>query len=300
MRVIKPTPITDSLFVSSTVPETDHAAWSSGTTYADGDFCIHNHRIWESLQGSNTNHNPSTDTSDPPYWLDTGPTNRWAMFDQVVNTSTSTTSSMQIVLQPGLINSVGLVELVGTYARVELLDGSTTVYDETIYSDATPMVDWYDYFFEPYDTATEVVFSNLPQYLTGQLRVTIVDTSGGTVSCGGLVAGVAYTLGPTEYGATAGITDYSYKSTNAFGAVTIVQRAYSKRSSQRFWLTQEELRRTYRLLADLRSTPCLWLGVEDDTETYAPLVVFGFYKEFQIEIAEFSRSFCSLEIEGMI
>ena len=37
MRYIVPTEITDAMFVSSSVPENDHAAWSAITAYVLGD-----------------------------------------------------------------------------------------------------------------------------------------------------------------------------------------------------------------------------------------------------------------------
>lgn len=41
-------------------PDTD--AWSSGTTYANGDLCEYSTKTWESLQDNNTNHTPAENT----------------------------------------------------------------------------------------------------------------------------------------------------------------------------------------------------------------------------------------------
>ena len=83
MQFIKPVSISDATLISSTIAETDYSAWSSGTTYALGDKVIltSTHRVYESLQAANTNHNPTEAAST--WWLDIGPTNRWAMFDDV-------------------------------------------------------------------------------------------------------------------------------------------------------------------------------------------------------------------------
>jgi len=40
MRIIRPTTITDAMLTSSTVAETDHAAYNGATTYALGDRVI--------------------------------------------------------------------------------------------------------------------------------------------------------------------------------------------------------------------------------------------------------------------
>lgn len=295
MKVVKPITVTDAVLVSSTLPETDHAAWSSGATYAVGDRVVHAHRIVESLQAGNNAHTPGAAGSET-WWLDVGPTNRWAMFDNVVNTLSTATGEMTIVLAPGLVDSVGLVDLQGATVRVRMTDGATVVYDQTQSLDGSTVLDWYDYFFEPFDTVGSVLFRNLPQYLNGQVTVTISGPA--TVSVGALVLGKEFDLGDTGFGATAGITDYSRKDTNAFGAVTLVRRAYAKRSSTKLQLPNTHLRRVRNVLADLRATPCLWVGA-DDTSLFEPLVVFGWYRDFQIEIAYPQTSFCTLEIEGM-
>lgn len=297
MKLIRPVTITDAMLVSSSVAEDDHAAWDSGTTYAAGDRVIQSHLIWESLQGSNTNHDPDTDASDPPYWLEVSSTNRWRMFDQTVNSTTSASLQITVDVQPGPINAVGLVELAGTTATVELLDGSDVVYTETQSIDQTPIANWYAYFYEPYATAGALLFEGIPSYLTGTVRITIDGDS--TVECGSAVIGTLYDLGRTLNGVSAGIVDYSRKSTNDFGVTSIVQRAYAKRATAKLMLDNADLARVYALLAAVRATPCLWIG-DDDTDTFAPLVILGWYRDFQIDIAYRSSSYCNLEIEGMV
>ena len=55
MKLIRPETVTDSIFQSSDVPETDYSAWAGGTTYADGDRVIVTtgvHKIYESQQAA--------------------------------------------------------------------------------------------------------------------------------------------------------------------------------------------------------------------------------------------------------
>jgi hypothetical protein len=95
MKYIKPTPITDTEFISSTRAENDHAAWSAATTYALAARVISTatHRIYESVQAGNLNHA----LTDVAWWIDIGPTNRWAMFDTVVGSITSQATPLTVV-----------------------------------------------------------------------------------------------------------------------------------------------------------------------------------------------------------
>lgn len=293
MKVITPTPITDALFTSSTVAETDHAAYNAGTSYALGDRCIRTstHRIYESLVAGNIGNTPET---SPVQWLDVAPTNRWAMFDNLVGTETTSAGSMTVVVAPGAINSVALLELVGSSVTVSMTSGGPSVYSATVSLDASEVGDYYEYFFAPFVQRSSVVLTDLPPYTNGILTIAL---SGAPSAIGLLSVGLSTELGGAQYGATAGITDYSLKTTDAFGNTTLTQRSYARRASLKLWLTKWQVNSVYRKLADLRATPCVWVGT--DEPELDPLVVFGFYKDFQVEVAYHTVSFCTLEIEGL-
>jgi len=304
MKVVKPTTVTDAMFVSSTVAENDYAAWNAATNYSIGTRVIRTttHRIYEALQSGVDATLPENATSGTtPRWLDLGATNRWAMFDTIVNSSTTGTTPIVVVLEPGIINACALVGLENvTSIRVQLHDGATSVYDQTQTLDGTIITDWYEYFFEPYDTGTEALFAEIPPYATGELTVTINSAATSTPGVGGLIVGNSYYIGETLISPTAGIIDYSRKETDTFGRTTLIQRAYSKRTSVKLLLENNMLRRVHTLLADLRSTPCVWVASEKQPVTYAPLSVFGFYRDFTMDIAYPNYSYCNLEIEGLI
>ncbi|MEY2688235.1 MAG: hypothetical protein RL375_2433 [Pseudomonadota bacterium] len=297
MKVQAPLTITEGMLTSSTLTEAEHSAYAGGTTYAAGDLVIYAHRIYESLQASNTGHTPGL-TASATWWLDTGPTNKWAMFDGSVSTASEDTADIEVVITPGaIINSVACISAVGTSIRVQMHDGATSVYDETQSLDSTPITDWAEYFFADQVLAGELIFEDLPRYLSATVTVTIADAAG-TASIGVLTLGTIHELGETLGGASAGITDYSRKSTDDFGTTTLTQRTYAKRSQQRLWLNSAELRRVQTLLAGLRATPCVWVG-SDNTDLFSPLVIYGWFRSFSLDITGQTISYCSIEIEGL-
>lgn len=299
MKVIKPVPITDANFVSSTVAETDHAAWSAATTYAIGDRVILTtgyHMVYESLQAGNLNHHPATDTSSPPFWIEVSPTNRWAMFDAATSTASTAATSMSVVVTPGLVAGLALLDLTGVSLTVTVRDGvaGPVVYTATESLEFSEVADWYDYFYAEFQQREEVVLTNLPIYSTCAITVEI---TGPTVSIGTMAVGASYELGDVQTGATAGILDFSRKETDSFGTTTFVPRAFSKRANVSLVVQNGGLNRLQRILSGLRATPAVWIGSGDPT--YGPLVVYGFYKDFSITIAYASHSLCSLDIEGL-
>lgn len=296
MKVIKPITIDDTRLVSSSVPETEYAAWSVGTTYAAGDRCIAGHVVYESLDAGNVGNAPAT---SPLAWLAISPSNAWAMFDTQISTATQATTSLSVTIKPGNVSGLALFGLVGTSATITVRDGlaGPVVYTKTVSLDGTPISDWYAYFFEDYQQLGELVLTDLPLYYNAHVTITVTAPTGYPVAIGTLLLGKVYVVGDAQYGATAGILDYSRKSTSDTGVTTFVERAYSKRTTQQLVVQNAQLNTVYATLAALRATPAAWICT--DLDTLQPLNVYGFYKDFSLDVQYATESLCSLEIEGL-
>lgn len=295
MKLIKPVTFQVSQLISSNAVET-YSAYSSSTTYAKDAFVDYGTHIYQSLVNSNLNHQPDI---SPTFWILIGPDNTHAAFDTQVSTRTTSSSPLNITVAPGVnINSAAFLELTGNQLVVTMTNGAggPTVYSNTINLDDTIIIEWYGYFFEPYNPRTEVVLTNLPTYTNARLSMSLTGT--GIVGIGVFTYGTAYELGLTQYGASVGIKDYSVKETDIYGNATFVERAYSKRMETNLFVPNSAIAFNQKLLASVRATPCVWIGSDDSQ--YNPLVVFGFYKEFNTTINYPSYSLCSLTVEGLI
>lgn len=300
LKVIPPLSITDSNLTSSTVPETDYSAWSSVTTYTIGQRVIltSTHKIYESLQNSNLNKDPATDTSDPPFWIEVSATNRWKMFDTSNSTQTTNSNSIVVVITPGkVINSVSLLNIEGTSVRIKMTDPTDgVVYDVTTSLNNNGNINnWYNYFFNPIQRRTSHIATDLPAYGTAAIEITITNT-GLTAKCGVCIIGSVQYIGEgINLGASVGITDYSRKEKDTFGNYVLIQRSYSKRAKFSMAVLNEQIDALQELLVSLRTTPCVWIGDDNYTCTY----IYGYYKDFDIVIAYHLVSDCNIEIEGL-
>jgi hypothetical protein len=297
MKVIKPITVADAMILASNAAEA-HAAWLVGTTYAKDAMVDYGSHYYISLVNNNTGNIP--DVVGSTYWSQTGPDNKHAMFDGQVSTATTSSSPLIVTIAPGIVNSVALIDLVGSSVTVSMTDdgASPPVYTKTVNLDGSIVFDWYTYFFEPFVQLAEVVLTDLPPYAAGEITMTL--TSGGNVAVGEFLVGTVYELGEEglEQGATVGIIDYSRKDTdNDTGLTTFVRRAYSKRMSGQFLLDNGQLNAVQRILADIRAVPSVFIGSE--AADYAPLIVYGFYRDFSIDIAYPTKSFCRIEVEGL-
>lgn len=302
MKVIKPTVVTDSILTSSTVPETDYTAWDAATNYTIGDRVIRTttHRIYESVTGGVDATVPEDATAGPtPKWLDVGSTNRWALFDNEVGSLTTATTSMTYVLTPGLVEGISFLEISAETVQIIMKDavGGSVIYNETFNLDGSIVDSFYSWFFEPYAVTPELSITDLPVGYYNP-EITIVISGAGTVSCGVCKFGTVTNIGGTEYGATLGIISYSRKETNEFGRVVIVPRRFVKTLEAKIHSDSTELRRIYRALGELKDIPCVWIG--SDAAGYESLTVYGFYKDFSIDVAYPTMNYCTLQIEGLI
>jgi hypothetical protein len=295
MKVVKPNIFVSSMLASTTAVESV-AAWSSVTTYALDAGARTGNRIYQSLIASNLNFPPAANITR---WVDVGPDNTTAAFDGQVSTSSTGASSLAFTLNTGIVDTVALVNVAASSIAVTVRDGpgGTIIFAETAGMDGSTVTDWYQYFFfDPLLVRTQVLFDNIPPFASANVQIEI--TGGGAVSVGHIAFGRSADIGGTNYGATAGITDYSTKTTDAFGVATFVRRAFSKRMTARLNIDNLQLNRVQRLLYDLRATPCVWIGA-DDGRYDEPLTVFGYYRDFSTDVAYSVMSLCSLEIEGL-
>lgn len=273
-----------------------YGEWSSGTTYAAGDRVIiaATHREYESLQAGNLNNAPA---ASPAWWLDRGATNRWRMFDESPTSQTLNKSSIeaQFALSERA-DSVALLNVSALTARVKMtVPGDGVVFDETypLVSDSG-ITDWWSYFFEPVVRLADLLVTGLPPYASSTVDVTLAAASE-DVKAGVCIVGLSREIGETQYGATVGIQDYSIKQKDDFGNYTVLERAYANRASFTIWLDARITAEVKNLLAQYRATPILYVGEEQETST----IVYGFYKDFNVEIANPGFSICSLEVEGL-
>jgi hypothetical protein len=238
--------------------------------------------------------------TDPTFWLDIGPSNKWAMFDSYNGTVTTDISSIDVTMNlTGRADSLALLSLANAVsARVvvsTIADG--TLYDQTYVLTSTEGIsDWHAWFFEEIERASSLLLTDLPIYNNPTVRVVLTGTGTATMECGNLVVGQQKDLGRTLHdGAQIGIIDYSRKEADAFGNYTIVERAFSKRGSFKMRIAKAQVDGIHSTLSAYRATPAVYAATTD----YGSTLIFGFFRSFDIEIDYPTESLVSIEIEGL-
>lgn len=301
LKIVQPQPVSDSVLLNTDVPESSHPVWAAGTTYALGArvHLVSTHKVYESAIAGNIGNNPASALQ----WVEVGPTNRWALFDRSNSTQTVKSTSFFYELAPvAAFNAVAMLGLTGaqtlrvrvTHATITgpFLDGA--LYDRTLDLTSLPaQAGWWEWFYGERRGPTLAVLADVPGVIGSELRIDVTGTT--ALAAGVLVFGQAKELGLlVRQGARVGIQDYSRKEVNDFGDTVLVQRAFAKRASFEIPIKAELVDEAIDYLASIRATPCLFIAPR-----YESAVIYGFYKEFDVNIAYSVVSECSLQVEGL-
>lgn len=294
--VLVPQEIDDMGFVSSTLPENDFPVYDPATNYLVGDRVIVTtgyHKIYESLINPNQGNFPP---DHPDKWVEVGPTNRWAAFDLSGGTFTRGFNSFEFVLTGDRIKAMAFLELDAINVRIRASSTALGLYyDETFSAtDLAVIVDWFGYFTEGFKNSNDIIVQGIPQEPMSTYTITVEGA--GDISLGTFLYGEDTAFGFTQYNAKAGIVDYSRKEVDQFGRVSLVKRAFSKRMDVSIFVDRTNTDKFYRFLTDIRATPVLWIAAKDQ---YEMLNIFGFYRDFTIDIAYPTASLCTLQVEGI-
>lgn len=204
MTMITPITIGDSELTSTTAvylnPE-----WDVATSYSIGDKVYFGMRSYECqiavTGGDNPSENP-LDGSKNPYWLDIGPSNPWAMFDNQNFTQTSASSPFTVVIEAGRANSVSLFNTTGVTTvrvKVDSVSGGGTIHNETYQLSRMGGVGMSSWLFDRRIVKTNLYVDGWFEYADCVITVTF---TGGAPKVGNLVVGVGFLIGETGDGMT--------------------------------------------------------------------------------------------------
>jgi len=242
------------------------------------------------------------DTGSPPalnatIWAYADATNKWRLHNGLVSSKTSNITSIDNTYTlDGRANSVALLAMDGATVQVIMTDSvEGEVYNVTKSGvSSSGIIDHYEWWTEDPVRITELLFEDLPSYSGATIRVIITATNE-TVLCGVLVIGNDLELGCTLHGMGLSIQDFSIKQTDAFGNTSVLERAFKREVTARVIADNDSVDAIFNELAKLRARPTVYVGSTD----FGASMAYGFFKDFNIDVALPTKSFISIEIEGL-
>jgi len=295
MKVISPLDIDDTTLVLSDVPDTDYAVWAAGT-YAEGDERQQNLVAYRSLTSGNTDEPEVGVLAEPPTWLRLGFINRWRMFRDGSDSRTVQGDLIEVDLQfDGIVDSVALFGLEGESVRVTVNDYTEgQVYQKTQLITDVGVLDWWEFFFLPYDTRQNLIFDDLPTYSDAEINVRIIAPTGTDAACGRLIAGNLNEIGITEYGTSVSSVNYGTRTRDGFGNLVLESRRVVRLVNFSVKIPTRFVSSVAQALDDLADIPTAFVG----SGTIDATIIFGVYRDFRINFSNPALSDTSIEVEG--
>lgn len=308
-KVVTTKTITQEMITSSTFNDADPTPvdWDSITTYAADDQVLtpSTQAIYTSAQGSNLNNNPLTD--DGTWWVLAGYSRFWKPFDGVLQQQTSDSASIEYVIAPGVDTTVIAflnVDADEIVVEVDIDGGTGEDPGEPAYTVTIDLVnnavadDWWEYFYAPVERVKNAVLEFSGMTSDGFITVTLARSGG--VAIGEIVTGSYTDLGTAAGPATLEIDDYSTKTTDDFGNVTVVERAYRDKATVGTAVLNTDIAATKRLLSSRRAAPTLYYV--GDEQWLSGAIVYGFYEDFRLSLRGGTSNISSLELtmEGLV
>ncbi len=306
VNVLVPLAMTDAMLTSSTVtePAAGETAWVSGGTYAVGDLRIRGttHQVYKCVQ-AHTGRTALPEV-DSAYWLAVYATQKWAMFDAYASTQSTATTTLTVVLRPGIVNAIALINVDAVTATVVLKDapGGTVVDTRVIDLQEYPL-DWYDWAFGQIKAKTKLVIDNLMIYADPEITVTLAASAGVTVKCGLLAFGDYRDLldgaefGGAQYGTTANPTTYSYIKTDEYGNTVIKRRGSASDMRFQVMLPKSNSDAALSAVQNVLDMPAIL--VASGLSGYSGLTVFGLASG-SLTYTSAVHDVLSVDVKGML
>lgn len=244
MQALVPYDVTDATLVSSSAPETDYAAWVSGSTYNVGTRAIRTtgvHKVFERLLAGAGTVPPEDDAVN---WVEVSSTNAWAMFD-------SDPTSRTIVASPLTVQ----ITASGTWSDVVLLGvtGSTVTVSASGVSKSVSV-------------PAEVIVGQGSTVVIGGMAgsagtVTVSITGSGSVACAALAVGTWTYCGDTMVGSTLGGVDNCRIEWDKGGNATVQWGNKRRKLVTPINAPVAQRDQLARVLTALRARPIFWRGL---------------------------------------
>ena len=251
--------------------------------YQPGDRVIKTstHQVYQCLTATSQDPEEGATEDSAATWIVVGPTNKWAMFDNLQNTKTINDTDFTVTLNPiTYVNTLAVLGFSGVSSvRVEVDNtGGTTIYDKTFTaSDFSAIYDHYTYVFYQIVALKKLIVEDLPPLPNTTIRVTF---SGADMQIGELAFGFAVNIGTlVANGTKSDRFRYREQQYNEFGYPTGAAPIVVELNTYDVLVPKLTNPSIQKLLDGLTGKNTLWVG---DIGSDQRMITYGFFERSPI------------------
>lgn len=267
------------------------SAWSSGTTYNQGDYVSYNNYVYLSVVNSNLNNTPSNDLGK---WLLWEVSNEFAMFDLQTNTETICNSLTSTGGSP--YNLTATINVDGMdYLAFSAVKGTQLTIVEKNFSASTL-------------TTTNKTISNGEINYAHQLdasaytvEITVSQVTGDTYSSiGSLIGGTSISLGDTRYTPNFSFSSFLTQTTDPSGITSFDSTAVEELIDVDIVFDSINAISIKKTLKNIKGSPSAFILDESSGSIYENLVTIGVIDDFTIVITNPNKTFATISIQEVL
>jgi hypothetical protein len=259
------------------------------------------HKVYQAVTVNNNDPSIGAELI-PPSWVELYATNKYRMFDYVINTESS--GSGDLILIPNTTTTTlsifGLTNISSIGVEVRQDDEFTAV----IYSSTkdlsldTPLA---DSIANESLYQSKVIFDDLPTWDKPWIKITITKANVLDPSLkwgiGSIVLGNARTMGTMTYSSSTSRTSYDTVETDDYGNETIVSRPSSEYTTFEMVIQPQYADYVERILKDSLNKPRVYIGDKKDGEK---IFTFGRYERSPISYDDPLICTTTLKVRGLV
>lgn len=312
MRVAKLNKLTGSSLISTNVPASTYNEYVPGTTYSkgskvkvsvesDGSTPRFPVEEFESNTNSNSGNYPPGDSIN---WFNLGSENRWRMFDEFLNVITVNSEFIEVEIDAGYVNIVGLFGLKAKtvtfthYSRVNEIRETKSEAISLVTTGRNP-VGWYSY-YNTKQTYKKNILWDFPYYSEASLKIRIEWLPGENAECAECAIGEQVEIGRSQYAPTLNFRDFSLIEEDKFGRITTSKGDWAKDNRYNLWLNNYDVDRIHGVLSDLFGERVIFDGNNHDSiRIFDSMIVYGLMSRAEIAIEGSRESKLQFKIKGL-
>jgi hypothetical protein len=222
-----------------------------------------------------------------PYWAEVSPSNRYAMFDAEVNTSTTSMDEIAVEVHPSeTATGISFFNLVGSSLNITVTDSmDVEVYNVDVSLDGTIIATSWDWWFRTFRQKQTYVNSEFPPFYNSTIKATL--TGSGEVAIGAMQVGTSEYIGTALQGTGFGCDDYSIIE-RVFDKTKFVKKGNAQLTNVELYVEGWRMSTTVQTLRSTLSTPATFVPTNDDQ--YSFMSTLGYYQTYN----------ATIEIDGKI
>jgi len=252
------------------------------------------HKLYEAA--TNTQSDPELDSNS---WVVVSATNKYAMYDTSISTSSIDASPIeQIITSPTAITGVAGFGIDGATGVNVTIDAGVfgEVYNKDIaMNDESNVIDAWTYYFSPIIKRDRFVVLDIPPF--SNVTATITFTGPSDISIGALIVGPQIELGVANYNTAIELLDFSTQKRNIFGDFEIDKRGTADIVEFDVTIQKNNVSYVRSQLKDLAQVPAVWVGDVDNTDDAT--LVFGYYEKFRNVISSPTITKSIIKVNGL-